>query len=739
MEDLQQPVDVPPNAPDPFRTRVANPAPTGQQLALVRAELSYSAEDHTLRHGGLCLQLGKFIIVTFGRADDREKSLTKLADAAKQATELALDFRRAQDEDKSAFIWTVHAWCIKVSKYFQLHHFDSNEALFLLRTAMPTTADPLFQQAMENQPTLGEFLVSISEHYLNARILRQILLQATTIKQRKGQGFAEYVTFCRERMNAAIGKESTAALIRLAFEGIEQQYLESHDGVLEALRNTFLFIETPEEDLTVDQRRACTFAGLMRLIMSVRYNTRLGSGSTHRKDGDGDRKPDKTGDGSAKDNKGKSDKDGKRGKGPRRDKKARSDDNSESAPTKERKCFACGRTNHLIGECRDKKAVERYNEEKVQKQCSNGSSRKGTYSNNNNNNSNHGDKSSRVARNVEAALRRHPEVAARVQQAVITAAQRKQAMPATNPTQTLTLLPANPHTAMQVTSHVALDDGFLSIFSVSVKAPGGKSMDLASQPIGRGGTRMHAPELRDRTYSEIATEDFQFTPTSPLLEPPTVPTVIGMTALEPQELDTGTVGVDRHDVFSAKAGEEKHTQRARGTLQVFTTFNGQPTVVLYDTAAEIPICPLTHRETFAMRDEEASPHTVTGIEGGRLTASGTASAEIQMGTEVRTVVFHLVDSASVKTPLIPLYELYQVGLIIPRDPSCGTITLGGQEHFLGDNGVYFPTALQVNPTSEDVEGGPADEGLENISRIFAANTVLEGIRTARWNLMSWTY
>ncbi len=87
-------------------------------------------------------------------------------------------------------------------------------------------------------------------------------------------------------------------------------------------------------------------------------------------------------------------------------------------------------------------------------------------------------------------------------------------------------------------------------------------------------------------------------------------------------------------------------------LKVFTTFNRQPTMVLYDTAAELPICPKSHRDVFLMHNEEDSPHTVTGIEGGRLLSCGTASAKIQMGNEVRTIVFHLVDSPSVTLPLI---------------------------------------------------------------------------------------
>ncbi len=87
-------------------------------------------------------------------------------------------------------------------------------------------------------------------------------------------------------------------------------------------------------------------------------------------------------------------------------------------------------------------------------------------------------------------------------------------------------------------------------------------------------------------------------------------------------------------VFAAPAVDEGTTQIKRITLKVFTTFNGQPTTVLYDTAAELPICPKSHRDVFLMRNEEDSPHTVTGIEGGRLLSCETASAEIQMGNEV---------------------------------------------------------------------------------------------------------
>ncbi len=62
----------------------------------------------------------------------------------------------------------------------------------------------------------------------------------------------------------------------------------------------------------------------MRLIMNARYNTRLGAGSTHRKDGNGDSKPErKGGDKSDKSDRGgkdrnKSDKGGKRGNDGRR-------------------------------------------------------------------------------------------------------------------------------------------------------------------------------------------------------------------------------------------------------------------------------------------------------------------------------------------------------------------------------------------------------------------------------------
>jgi hypothetical protein len=143
---------------------MANPTLSDRERVLVQNELTYSPEDHTLRHGGLCLQLNKFIIVTHGRGE-RDKSLTKLSNATK---EVALDFRRIHDDNKTLFIWTAHAWCIRATKYFLLHHFDGQEVLFLLRKAMPDAADLLFQQVLDNQTTLGDFLTSIRNHYLNA-------------------------------------------------------------------------------------------------------------------------------------------------------------------------------------------------------------------------------------------------------------------------------------------------------------------------------------------------------------------------------------------------------------------------------------------------------------------------------------------------------------------------------------------------------------------------------------------
>jgi hypothetical protein len=319
---------------------VVNATLSERKRGLVQDELMYSPEDHTLRHRGLCLQLNKFIIVTHGRGE-RDKLLTKLSDATKES---ALDFCRVHDDDKKSFIWTAHAWCIRATKYFLLYHFDGQEALFLLRKAMPDAADPLFQQALDNQTTLGDFLTAIINHYLNARVLRQILLQATTIKQRRGPSFLEFITFCCERMNAAIGKESAASLVRLAFEGIKQNYLKNHDAVLENLRTTFLFIDTPEPDLTNDQRRTCTFASLMHLIVNACYNTRLGVGSTHRKDGNGDSKPERKG--GDKSDRGSKD----RNKSNKGGKQARSNDNSDSASTKKWKCFACGRTSNVIAD-----------------------------------------------------------------------------------------------------------------------------------------------------------------------------------------------------------------------------------------------------------------------------------------------------------------------------------------------------------------------------------------------------
>ncbi len=94
---------------DPFRTFVVNPTLSERERGLVQDELTYSPEDHTLRHGGLCLQLNKFIIVTHGRGE-RDKSLTKLSDATKEAAkELALDFRRVHDDDKTLSDAPIHA------------------------------------------------------------------------------------------------------------------------------------------------------------------------------------------------------------------------------------------------------------------------------------------------------------------------------------------------------------------------------------------------------------------------------------------------------------------------------------------------------------------------------------------------------------------------------------------------------------------------------------------------------
>ncbi len=495
-----------------------NPTLSEHERGLVQDELTYSPEDHTLHHRGLCLQLNKFIIMTHGRSE-RDKSLTKLSDATK---ELALDFRRVHDDNKTSFIWTVHAWCIRATKYFLLHHFDGQEALFLLRKAMPDAADPLFQQALDNQTMLGDFLTSISNHYLNARVLRQILLQATTIKQHRGQPSPEFITFCRKRMSAAIGKESAASLVRLVFEGIEQNYLKNHHAVLENLRTTFLFIDTLEPDLNDDQRRTCTFAGLMRLIMNACYNTRLGAGSTHRKDGNGDSKPDRKGGGK---DRNKSDKGGKHGSNGKRDsKKAHSNNNSDSALTEKRKCFACRRTNHMIADCRDKAALERYNNERSDKQGGSRDSGKSCKSDGNDNSC--GDKSTRVAKNVEAALKKHLDVAQNFcSRHCIATTTIAAPAPTAVQTMAMVLVPSHSHVVMQVNSNhtqcgtcQGANDTFASIFSYSVSLPGGKQVNLASQPIGPGGMRLHAPELSNMAYWSISMEqDFWFRPVQSLM------------------------------------------------------------------------------------------------------------------------------------------------------------------------------------------------------------------------------
>jgi hypothetical protein len=364
-------------------------------------------------------------------------------------------------------------------------------------------------------------------------------------------------------------------LVRLAFEGIEQNYLKNHDAVLENLRTTFLFIDTPEPDLTDNQQRTCTFAGLMRLIMNARYNTQLGVGSTHRKDGNGDSKPErKGGDKSDKADRGgkdrnKSDKGGNDG---RRDgKKACSNDNSDGASTEKRKCFVCGRTNHVIADCCDKAVLERYNNERGGKSCKSDG-----------NNNSRGDKSTRVAKNVEAALKKHPDVAARISAAVIASQQWKTTAttmivaPAPTAVQTMAMVPvpSHSHVVMQANSNhtqcgtcQGANNTFGSIFSYSVSLPGGKRVDLASQPIGPGGMRLHAPELSDMAYRSISMEeDFWFRPVQSLMS-------IEQLTTETDRPQNQVFEADRK-VFAAPAVDGGTTQIKHSTLKVFTTFNG---------------------------------------------------------------------------------------------------------------------------------------------------------------------
>jgi hypothetical protein len=200
-------------------------------------------------------------------------------------------------------------------------------------------------------------------------------------------------------------------------------------------------------------------------------------------------------------------------------------------------------------------------------------------------------------------------------------------------------VPSHSHAVMQTNSNQTqcgtcqgANDTFGSIFSYSVSLPGGERVDLASQPIGPGGMHLHAPELSDMAYRSISMEeDFRFRPVQSLMSIEQLTTETDRPQKEVFEADG--------KVFAAPAADAGTTQIKRSTLKVFTTFNSQPTTVLYDTAAELPICPKLHQDVFLMRNKEDSPHTVTGIEGGRLLSCGMASAEIQMGDEVRTIVF----------------------------------------------------------------------------------------------------
>jgi hypothetical protein len=181
----------------------------------------------------------------------------------------------------------------------------------------------------------------------------------------------------------------------------------------------------------------------------------------------------------------------------------------------------------VIADCRDKAALERYNNKR-------GGSRNGGKSRKSDGNDNsRGDKSTHVAKNVKAALRKHPDVAARISAAVIALQQWKTtatttiAAPAPTAVQTMAMVPvpSHSHAVMQANSNhtqcgacQGAKDTFASIFSYSVSLPGGKQVDLASQPIGPGGMRLHAPELSDMAYRSISMEeDFWFRPVQSLM------------------------------------------------------------------------------------------------------------------------------------------------------------------------------------------------------------------------------
>jgi hypothetical protein len=175
--------------------------------------------------------------------------------------------------------------------------------------------------------------------------------------------------------------------------------------------------------------------------------------------------------------------------------------------------------------------LERYNNEHGNKR---GGSRNGGKSRKSDGNDNScGDKSTRVAKNVEAALRKHPDVAPRISAAVIASQQRKTtatttiAAPAPTALHTMAMVPvpSHSHMVMQANSHQmqcgtcqGANDTFASIFSYSVSLPGGKQVDLASQPIGPGGMRLHVPKLSNMAYWSISMEeDFRFWPVQLLM------------------------------------------------------------------------------------------------------------------------------------------------------------------------------------------------------------------------------
>jgi hypothetical protein len=255
------------------------------------------------------------------------------------------------------------------------------------------------------------------------------------------------------------------------------------------------------------------------------------------------------------------------------------------------------------------------------------------------------------------------------------------------------------------------------MFQVTVTLPSGRVTDLASEPVMLNGERAVAgEECSFMGLNQLPVDAFQRNDTAERRS-----TVLATTLSESSQGPTAPKLVPDPTV----------TMQERITLKVFMGVNDTTAVVGFDTQTQLPVIPRSVCKTLGLQVVDTETVQLTGIEGGTVASSaGIRDLRLNTGSFGTVVpVVHVVDLTHVTTPLLPLLYLAKLGLTIPRSDKVDTLEIGGQRYTRGTEEVFFPTYIQYTPDSiNDVEGGPADDGFQNLSALFRDNTVLVAYR-----------